>query len=599
MTQEPIRAHESLLESRRAELLGLEQGDRRLSTARAIVAVLALLFLIVTASRPMAVFGLAFTALGFVGLVIVHERLARRLDRARRRVAFHETALARLRGDWIGRGEGGSAFLDPAHPCAIDLDLFGRGSLFERLCAARTHAGQEQLANWLRHGSPVSELRERQRAVAELGPRLGLREDLAVLGVEARRAVDSAALLRWAEASAVPVPASLRMAAAAASLSVALSLAGWALGFFEAAPFQVATLVMAFCVWRGRRFSVPVLEGIGRPIHDLQTLRELFDRLVEERFESSRLTQIHDALTANGRSPSAPISQLGRWLEIHESKGNVFFAILSFFLAWDLHLAAAIEGWRRRFGASVPEWLKGLGEIEALVSLGAYAFENPSDPFPSFIESGPVFEAEGVAHPLLPITRAVSNFVRLDGAAQMLVITGSNMSGKSTLLRTVGINTVLALAGAPVRAVALRLSPLAVGASIRIQDSLQDGESRFYAEIKRVRQILDLAKGDTPLLFLLDEIFDGTNSAERRIGAEAVVRSLLDRRAIGLVTSHDLALAEIAVSLAPRAANVHFEDHLEGDRMAFDYKIKPGPVQRGNALGLMRAVGLEVPLQPG
>ena len=176
----------------------------------------------------------------------------------------------------------------------------------------------------------------------------------------------------------------------------------------------------------------------------------------------------------------------------------------------------------------------------------------------------------------------------------MLVVTGSNMSGKSTFLRTVGTNTVLALAGAPVRARSLRLSPLSVGASIRVTDSLQDGESRFYAEIKRVRQVLDLARDAAPALFLLDEIFDGTNSAERRVGAEAVVRSLVTRRAIGLVTSHDLALAEIAVSLAPRAENVHFEDHLEGERIAFDYRLKPGPVQRGNALGLMRAVGLEV-----
>ena len=156
------------------------------------------------------------------------------------------------------------------------------------------------------------------------------------------------------------------------------------------------------------------------------------------------------------------------------------------------------------------------------------------------------------------------------------------------------MNTVLALAGAPVRAVSRRLSPLAVGASIRVQDSLQDGESRFYAEIKRIRQVLDVARGPVPALFLMDEIFDGTNSAERRIGAEAVVRSLLELRAIGLVTSHDLALAEIAVSLAPRATNVHFEDHLEGDVIAFDYRLKPGPVQKGNAIGLMRAVGLQV-----
>jgi DNA mismatch repair ATPase MutS len=188
----------------------------------------------------------------------------------------------------------------------------------------------------------------------------------------------------------------------------------------------------------------------------------------------------------------------------------------------------------------------------------------------------------------------VRNDVRLDAQRQMLVVTGSNMSGKSTLLRTVGINAVLALAGAPVRASSLRLSPLAVGASICVHDSLQDGESRFYAEIKRIRQVMDLAKGAVPALFLLDEIFDGTNSAERRTGAEAVVRALLERRAIGLVTSHDLALAEIAESLAPRAQNVHFEDHLEGGRIAFDYLLKVGPVTKGNALGLMRAVGLEV-----
>ena len=594
MTQEPQATYEIRVEARRAELRLLDERDRRLSLARAIVAAVALIALIVTASRPIAVVGLGLAALVFVVLVIVHEKLARRLSRARRRVAFYEAALSRTRDEWIGKGEAGTEFLDPSHPNAIDLDLFGRGSLFERLCTARTHAGQEQLANWLRHGSSIAELRERQRAVAEIAPRIDLREDLAVLGAEARRAVDSRPLLQWAGTAPVEIPRGLRLAAMASSVAVGIALAGWALGFWEAAPFQLATIAIMVCTWQGRSFSHRVLDGIGRPIHDLQTLTELFDRLDTERFEAPRLAQLHAALSADGHSPSDPIARLGRWLEIHESKGNVFFAVLAFFLCWDLQLAAAVEGWRRRYGRSVSVWIGSLGEIEALISIGTYAFENPADPNPTFEESGPCFHAEGVAHPLLPRSRAVRNDLSLDRERQMLVITGSNMSGKSTLLRTVGINTVLALAGAPVRAVSLRLSPLAVGASIRIQDSLQDGESRFYAEIKRVRQILDIAKGEPPLLFLLDEIFDGTNSAERRIGAEAVVRSLLERRAMGLVTSHDLALAEIAVSLAPRAQNVHFEDHLEGDRMAFDYKIKPGPVQRGNALGLMRAVGLEV-----
>jgi len=594
VTQEPQAAYEIRVEARRAELRLLDERDRRLSLARAVVAAAALIALIITASRPIAVVGLGLAAVVFIALVIIHEKLARRLSRARRRVAFYEAALARTRGEWLGKGEAGTEFLDPAHPNAIDLDLFGRGSLFELLCTARTHAGQERLATWLRHGSSVAELRERQRAVAEIAPRLDLREDLAVLGAEARRAVDSRPLLQWAATPPLEIPQVLRLVAMTSSVAVGVALAGWALGFWEAVPFQLATIAIIVCTWQTRAFSHRVLDGMGRPVHDLQTLTELFDRLESERFESSRLTELHAALSADGHSPSAPIAQLGRWLEIHESKGNVFFAILAFFLCWDLQLSAAVEGWRRRYGRKVAVWIGSLGEIEALISLGTYAFENPTDPNPAFEESGPCFHAKGIAHPLLPPSRAVRNDLSLDGERQMLVITGSNMSGKSTLLRTVGINTVLALAGAPVRAASLRLSPLAVGASIRIQDSLQDGESRFYAEIKRVRQILDIAKGETPLLFLLDEIFDGTNSAERRIGAEAVVRSLLERSAIGLVTSHDLALAEIAVSLAPRATNVHFEDHLEGDRMAFDYRIKPGPVQRGNALGLMRAVGLEV-----
>jgi DNA mismatch repair ATPase MutS len=189
----------------------------------------------------------------------------------------------------------------------------------------------------------------------------------------------------------------------------------------------------------------------------------------------------------------------------------------------------------------------------------------------------------------------VRNDVRLDTDHRLLVISGSNMSGKSTLLRTVGINAVLALAGAPVRAQSLRLSPLAIGATLRIQDSLQEGRSRFYAEVTRIRELVTTASGPVPLLFLLDELFHGTNSHDRLVGASGVLRNLLDLGAIGLITTHDLALTSIADDLAPRAVNVHFEEWFEGREMQFDYRLKPGPVQRSNALALMRAVGLDVP----
>jgi DNA mismatch repair ATPase MutS len=244
-------------------------------------------------------------------------------------------------------------------------------------------------------------------------------------------------------------------------------------------------------------------------------------------------------------------------------------------------------------GPSVGRWIAAVGEMGALISLAGYAYERPADPFPEFVEGPALFEAEAIGHPLIPESRSVRNDLRLGPDMGVLMVSGSNMSGKSTLLRTAGANVVLAMAGAPVRARRLRVSPLAVGASIKVVDSLQHGSSRFYSQITRLKQLLDIAAGPMPLLFLLDELLHGTNSHDRRIGAEAVVDSLVRRGAIGLVTTHDLALAQIG-ALAHRGANVHFEDHFENGQMTFDYRLRPGVVQKSNALLLMRSVGLEV-----
>jgi DNA mismatch repair ATPase MutS len=263
-------------------------------------------------------------------------------------------------------------------------------------------------------------------------------------------------------------------------------------------------------------------------------------------------------------------------------------------LLWADQNAIAIERWRGRYGGQVRRWLAAVGELEALSSLAGYAAEHPDDVFPALLDDGPLFDGEGVAHPLIARPAAVRNDVRLDSECRLLVVSGSNMSGKSTLLRAVGLNTVLAWAGAPVCARRLQVSRLAVGAVMRAQDSVLEGRSRFYAEITRVRQVVDMASGSVPLLFLLDEMLSGTNSHDRRIGAEAILRTLVGRGTLGLITTHDLALAEIADALAPHAANVHFEDHIENGHIAFDYRMRPGVVTRSNALELMRSVGLDV-----
>jgi DNA mismatch repair ATPase MutS len=238
--------------------------------------------------------------------------------------------------------------------------------------------------------------------------------------------------------------------------------------------------------------------------------------------------------------------------------------------------------------------LKGVGEIEALLSLSGYSYEHPADPFPEFLEGPPCFNAEQLGHPLIPAAKCVRNDLGVCDETKVLLISGSNMSGKSTLMRAVGINTVLAMAGAPVRAQNLQLTPLQIGASILINDSLQEGSSRFYAEITRLRHICDLAEKHPPVLFLLDELLQGTNSKDRLIGAEGIVRALLASGAIGLISTHDLALTNIGQEQDHRLRNVHLQDEIQEGQMTFDFKLHDGVVTKSNGIELMRLIGLKI-----
>jgi hypothetical protein len=530
----------------------------------------------------------------FVASVIWHHRIDQARRHALRGVEFCDRGIDRLQGRWHGKGEGGSRFLDGTHPYAADLDLFGAGSLFERLCQARTVDGQATLAGWLLSAAPAAEIRARQLAIEELEPQLDLREDLDILGSDARAAIDVEALATWGtEPTLLDAPGVRWLALALSSLAI-VTLVGWlAWGWRSSLFFVVAIVEVAFAAWfRVRVWRI--LGAVRKKARDLAVLSALLARLEAERFVAPRLRDLRASLDTSGLPPSARIAQLSRLIERLNWRDNQIFAPAAALLLWATHHAFAVEAWRVVSGFAIARWLKVVGEFETLCSLATYAYENPTDPFADVSNEGPSFEAEGLAHPLLQAETSVRNDVQLGETVSVLVVSGSNMSGKSTLLRSVGTNAVLALAGAPVRARRLRLSWLNVGASIRVQDSLEAGYSRFYAEITRLRQFMDMARQCSPLLFLMDELLQGTNSHDRRVGAEAVVRALLNSGAIGLLTTHDLALTQIANELNPRAANVHFEDGLTGDRITFDYCIRPGVVPRGNGLALMRAVGLPV-----
>jgi hypothetical protein len=530
----------------------------------------------------------------FVGFIAYHEKILARARRTLRSIAFYERGLARIEDRWIGTGDSKSAVASESHLYAADLDIFGKGSLFELLNTARTRSGEETLGRWLSEPAAREEILYRQAAVDELRNNIDLREDLAVLGEEVRAAVHPDVILEWA---ASPLTLTSWQAQAAAPLFSAFTIfACIRYELFEGngwlALFAIALQSGFGFIFRNRVRAV--IAAVDQPGKDLEVLSLVLARLEREKFGAPKLQDLLRNLTAHGGLASHEIAKLKRFVELLNYRLNAVFALLSSPFFWATHFSFAIERWRRRNGPSIGPWLNTVGELEALCALAGYAYEHPHDPFPEILESGPHFEAEDICHPLIPASRCVPNSLLLHSGFQMLVVSGSNMSGKSTLLRTVGINSVMALAGAPVRAKRLKLSVVRMGATIRVLDSLQAGTSQFYAEIQRLRDIMELAKGSSPVLFLLDEILHGTNSHDRAIGAEAVLRGLIARGAIGLVTTHDLALAKVAEALAPRAANAHFQDHLENGKMIFDYRLHPGVVQKSNAIELMRAVGLEV-----
>ena len=534
---------------------------------------------------PVALFG---------ALLVVHVRLHDALTRVERAERFYRRGVERLDGNWQGKGRTGDRFLEREHPYARDLDIFGKGSLFELLDITVSPWGTSTLASWLKHPAALEEVRLRQQAVSELRPLVDLRERVASEPAEENEISDPEALEKWAAAPPLLASDAARWAALALGAATTTLAISWLASGVDRVVFLASLAVSAsFALFFRSRTSV-VLAAAEAPSRDLSVLASLLDVLESQRFASNHLVSLQSRLASEGEPASLRIRRLARLIEYLDARRNQLFAPFAALLLWGTQFAFAIEAWRRLSGPQVPRWLEAVGELDALLALASYGFENPDDVFPAAIEEKALFDAEGLGHPLIPPDRLVRNDVKLGGDLRVLVVSGSNMSGKSTLLRSVGINTVLALAGAPVRARRLTLTRLRVAASIRIEDSLQEGISHFYAEILRLRQVMELTKGEIPVLFLLDEILHGTNSHDRRIGAEAVVRGLVERGAIGLITTHDLALARLSETMPGRAANVHFEDHIEDGKIHFDYRMRDGIVKKSNALELMRGIGLEV-----
>lgn len=598
---DPAAEHRGCAESFEARARDLERAGQRYGIVRLLTfGVGALLLIAGFGPRSLLFLGGGCVALAFfVAAVIQHMRVLARLDAAEIRAAIHRRHLARIEGRLADLPITGEDVAPTAHPYAGDLDLFGRGSLFQRVDTTQTREGERTLADWLCSPADPDTIAARQEAVADLAARVEWRQELeaSALGVHGAEKLDAgpfmAFVLRPSYFRRYPW---MRWVARTMPLVLLALFVGARAGWW---PEPV------WLVWLVVQGVVAVLTmRVARDAFDLVTARrayvESFARTFavaeRTRFDAPLLQNLQARLDIRGRHPSAFLHRLDRWASLAE-QGSQFplniFANL--FLLWDVNILERLERWNEDVGQELGKVFSALGDLEALAALGAFHFTETHASLPEIAPPGAAFEAVDLSHPLLPAGRRVANDVALGGEGCALVVTGSNMAGKSTLLRAVGLNTVLALAGGPVVARHLRLPPVRVRASMRVDDSLQEGASYFHAELQRLKSVIDAADEAPPVFFLLDELLRGTNARARHLGGRFVVLHLLDRRAMGLVATHDVALSELASERPGKVHNVHFTDVMQDGEMLFDYRLREGVVQTSNALRLLHMAGIEVP----
>ena len=599
---QPRAEYASRLESRREivrakEILHARIGNAKLATIVAGIVIAWLAF----EDHFFSGYWLALPIAVYVSLAVAHEFVLRARARAAGAATFYERGIARIEDRWTGTGATGERFRDAKHVYADDLDLFGKGCLFELLSQARLPMGEECLASWLTAPSPVPAIHERHSVIAELRGKLDLREELALIGEDLRARLDPRSLITWAESPALlPGGASgvlLRLLAALLSLCAA----GTILYFFFTAkllPLLIVLGVEAAVLRLLRPRAVRVVSGMAANAEGLELFSAILQRLEREPFTSPRLQRSAAELEERRDCLASDSSSGSRRLLGRCAHG---FAGANHGVAVSLHgadrdgrggvahgnaAASCARGWR-----SPARWKRCSRWRVIRTSTRTIRFR-------SLLRASwgapAVFNGEQLGHPLIPAATCVRNDVQLDSATRVLLVSGSNMSGKSTYLRTAGINAVLAMAGAPIRGTSLRLSSVSLGSSIRRVDSLQENRSSFYTEILRIKDVFELTGGAAPVLFLFDELLEGTNSNDRKIGAEGLLRALLERGAMGIVTTHDLALTETTAALPGSARNLHFQDYVVSGEMRFDYKLREGVVAKSNALALMRLIGLKV-----
>jgi len=631
-SDEPAEVYRSALVRNRALADELERRARTVEVARLLTFVLgaiaALLYdeVPVPPAIPIVIATGFFVA--FVVLIVRHRALRGQLRRARIAETLSRLGVLRLARDWAGLAAEFEkiGYEDPLfdvtaaraeHPYAYDLDVFGPGSLRALLGPTPTPTGRETLREWLAAPAPIEEIVQRQRAVAALAKDPRGREELTgeALLIDQVDRGGWVAFLGWAtgpsvfgedadgaESARVPkwsIPFSRIAPVLTGGLFTFWFVSAGASALIWLAPLAIQGML----AFRWRRAFASWFDGAGMRAPGLRRHHSLFAGWESYQTDQPRLQALQARLAdSSGRKASDEIRSLGWWLDLAGAAGSMVHEIVIVLVLWDVHVAVGLDRWRRRAGPFVADWFDALGELEALSALATLAHDQPSWTFPEMSLAQPGLDATELGHPLLSNGDRCTSDVRVEPPGRFLLVTGSNMSGKSTLLRSIGLGAVMAQAGSVVCASRMQLSPMRTFTSMRIQDSLTGGVSLFMAELLRLKALVDAAdvEDDRPLLYLVDEVLQGTNSEERRVAAQRIIRHLLDSNAVGAVTTHDLALHE-EPALDSNSTKVHFREHVDdtgGEVLTFDYVLRPGLATSRNALRLLRIVGLDSPAAP-
>ena len=574
-------------------------------------------------SDPPLAYVLWAVAAILAAVFVVLVRRYRRVERRRRHLSgladLADEALCRLARDWKALPLRHDPSADPSHPYASDLDVLGHGSLFHLLDSTGTRFGADTLQRWLLAPADPATIRERQAAVAELAPLAIWREELSWRGrATGSPSPDPERFLDWAEGE--PFLAHRQALVWVARISVPLFwifLLAWAAESVRWPLWAIPLIVNGLIGWQLVGPSVQRLELVRYLAGAFGAYADALDHLVGTTFAAPALSRLQAVVRADGQAAPAAIRRLHRLVRMAQPASSMVYPLIELTTLWNVHVLSLLEGWQARHGAQARAWLEALGEAEALAAFARLLHDNPSWALPTLDPTADTFQARELGHPLLAADTRVTNDLSLGPPGTFLLVTGSNMSGKSTLLRSIGVNAVLAQAGGPVCAASLRLPPLDVWTAMRVADSLERGVSFFMAELERLKQVVDAARAAPPLplgegrgegddsvapmacrrrvLYLLDEILQGTNTAERQIAARRVIRLLLRCRAIGAVSTHDLTLAD-APDLAAAAQAIHLTETVadgpDGTRMTFDYRVRSGIARSTNALRLLDLVGL-------